>query len=264
MYTVGATTESGSLTSTYNHPDGRKEIIRKISPVNTKRGAEQYEAQLRQEMLKRDSLPQETPPAPRFREYAESFMSEYARVENKPSEVISKERILKNHLYPVFARKPLDRITRDDIKAYRSKKERILPLNHAVIEALSTLKKSKSGFLFTNSKGKPLTDNECKWPIKKACSRAGNPTDFLARPSDIRSPVILCRQASASWKCSDTSVMRTSEPRNGMLISTRKSAMLRWKNCRVIAHISHRTWCYFVTMRNHSRKLAEEEGFETI
>ena len=273
---------------TYNHPDGRKEIIRKVSPVNTKRGAEQYETQLRQEMLKRDSLPQEKPPAPRFREYAESFMTEYARVENKPSEVISKERILKNHLYPVFARKPLDRITRDDIKAYRSKKlraglspktinnhvtvltrilgeavesglipfvprvrrlkvpppqfdyllpeeahqlveaaeglwqvmillalstglrqgellalqwqdidlakrflivrhslfrgrvgtpksnkERILPLNGAVIEALSTLKKSKSGFLFTNSKGKPLTDNECKWPIKKACSRAG-------------------------------------------------------------------------------------------
>jgi len=106
---------------TYTHPDGRKEIVRKNSPVQTKRGAEQYEAQLRQAMLQQDSMPKEKPPCPIFRDYAEAFMTNCAEVENKPSEILSKERTLRNHLFPAFGKKPLDLISRDGIKAFRSK-----------------------------------------------------------------------------------------------------------------------------------------------
>ena len=272
---------------TYKHPNGRKEVVKHNSPVNTKRGAEQYEAQQRREMLERDSRPNEKPDCPSFKEYAESFMIEVARVENKPSEVASKERMLRNHLLPIFGRKRLDEITRDDIKTYRSRKlkaglnpktinnhvtvlcrilgeavesghisfvprvrrlktppskfdflmpeeahrlvdaaegqwqvmillalstglrqgellalqwvdinlkkrflmvrhnifrgkvgspksnkERIVPLSVPTVEALLTLERSANGYVFVDEKDNPLTDNKCKWPLKRACVQA--------------------------------------------------------------------------------------------
>ncbi len=105
---------------TYRHSDGRKEIVRKISPINTKRGAEQFEMLLRQKKMDEDQASQSQPIPKIFQEYAETFMNDYARVENKPSEVASKERILQNHLLPAFGGMRLDAITRDDIKTYRS------------------------------------------------------------------------------------------------------------------------------------------------
>lgn len=107
---------------TWKPPDGRKEVIRRISPVNTKRGAERYESQLRQDLLDRDSRPDKKPVCMTFKEYAEIFMVNVAMVENKPSEVYSKESILRVHLYPAFGNKPLDQITRDQIKMFRSRK----------------------------------------------------------------------------------------------------------------------------------------------
>ncbi len=35
----------------FQHPDGRIERVRKTSPVNSRRGAEQYEHQIRQALL---------------------------------------------------------------------------------------------------------------------------------------------------------------------------------------------------------------------
>jgi len=39
----------------YQHPDGRVERVQKVSPVQTRRGAEDYERQVRQALL--DAMP---------------------------------------------------------------------------------------------------------------------------------------------------------------------------------------------------------------
>ena len=71
--------------------DGRAQRIRKFSPVQTKRGAEQYEQQLRQSLLdgtygkqEEEEVPRETPTLAAF---AKEFIDTYATANNKPSEV---------------------------------------------------------------------------------------------------------------------------------------------------------------------------------
>ena len=107
---------------TYRHPDGRKEEIRKSTPFKSKKKAESYERQLRKALLEEDEGLVEPVEIPCFGEYANHFLETYARVENKPSEVDSKEKILRNHLKPEFGKRKLDEITKQDVKAYRSKK----------------------------------------------------------------------------------------------------------------------------------------------
>ena len=59
----------------FKHADGRNERVRRQSPVQTKRGAEDYERQLRQVML--NPRP-EGKDVPIFSRYAEEFMTTYA------------------------------------------------------------------------------------------------------------------------------------------------------------------------------------------
>ncbi len=64
-------------------------------------------------------------------------------------------------------------IFRGRVGSPKSHKERIVPLSFPTVEALLTLERSASGYVFTDDKGKPLTDNKCKWPLKRACAHAG-------------------------------------------------------------------------------------------
>jgi hypothetical protein len=63
----------------FEHPDGSRVRLRKVSPVQTKRGAEQYERDLRQELLARgrdgiDEKAEEKKEAPRFAAFADEFV----------------------------------------------------------------------------------------------------------------------------------------------------------------------------------------------
>lgn len=105
----------------YQHPDGRRMRIRRTSPVQTKRGTEDYERQLRNELLEgRFGQPEEEPPAPvpTFAVFSEEFMTVYASTRNKESEVRSKESILKIHLRPAFGDLRLDEIDRRRIDGF--------------------------------------------------------------------------------------------------------------------------------------------------
>ena len=272
----------------YRHPDGRVEKVRQTSPVQTRRGAEHYELQLRQALLERDDGRRSPKKTPAFAAWAERFMAECAKPQNKVSEVESKQRILDNHLLPTFGKMPIDRIGRDEIKAYRtrklkdglspksvnnhitvltrilgeavesgllefvprlkrlkmpplkvdfltaeeatalveaaegqwkvmiqlalttglrqgellglqwqdvnldrrflvvrrsifrgrvgtpkSNKERVLPLNDGIVAALIAHKHGKGPWVFSGSGGDPLTDQQCKWPLWRACARSG-------------------------------------------------------------------------------------------
>ncbi len=106
----------------FTHADGRRERVRRASPVSTKRGAEQYERELRQTLLDGKAVQEKEVPVPTLTEFEAEFLEDYALAHNKPSEVASKRRILKHHLIPYFGEMKLDSITKRDIKHYRSRK----------------------------------------------------------------------------------------------------------------------------------------------
>jgi integrase len=98
--------------------------IRRRSPVDTRRGADEYERILRQRLL--DGVPLTGTPvtkvAPNLSEFSVDFMTKYAEVENKPSEVRSKRTVFDNHLIPFFGRMRVDEIRVKDIDAFRAAK----------------------------------------------------------------------------------------------------------------------------------------------
>jgi integrase len=105
----------------FEHPDGHVERERKVSPVQTRRGAEQYERDLRQTLLIGDRK-KERSEIPTLAQFADDFVETYAKANNKPSEVDSKRRWLKL-LLPAMGRKRLDEIGTQDVEAYKAAKK---------------------------------------------------------------------------------------------------------------------------------------------
>ncbi|RKH39108.1 site-specific integrase [Corallococcus sp. AB050B] len=106
----------------YQHPDGRVERVRKASPINTRRGAEEYERQVRHALLT-GSFGKETQNKqdriPTFREFVPRFIT-YSENNNKPSSVASKRQILSNHLIPAFGSLSLDSIGLVEIEEFKA------------------------------------------------------------------------------------------------------------------------------------------------
>jgi integrase len=108
----------------YTYPDGTKERLKRKSPVQTRRGAEQYERQVREAMLANPSnngtrVRREVPTLDAF---ADEFVESYARANNKASEVKGKKEILAHHLRPAFGRLKLNRIGPQEIERYKARK----------------------------------------------------------------------------------------------------------------------------------------------
>jgi len=124
---TGKVTESWMVDIKFQHPDGRVERVRKISPVNTRRGAEHYEREVRHRLLQGQSIQtsKEVEPSrriPTFKTFSEEFISNYAMAHNKPSEIHNKKTMLNGHLIPAFGSRRLDAITTRDIEAYVANK----------------------------------------------------------------------------------------------------------------------------------------------
>ena len=103
----------------FQHADGRIERVRKLSPVQTRAGAEEYERQCRGQMLLPPVVQKEVP---RFDQFEHEFVNTYARTTNKPSEIRAKESILSLHLVPVFGKSRLNEITSRRIDSYKADK----------------------------------------------------------------------------------------------------------------------------------------------
>lgn len=97
----------------YRHPDGRIERVRELA--RTRRGAERREREIINMMedgtwcQKRKEHIEETR-VPTLSEFADEFIMTYARVNNKPSEVTTKEGILRRYLTPTLGELQLDKI----------------------------------------------------------------------------------------------------------------------------------------------------------
>jgi integrase len=123
---TGKASEVWTVDIKWKHLDGRIERVRKVSPVNTRRGAEKYEADIREALLagtwgkEVEAAPEET--VPTLEAFANDFIDDYAEAKNKASEVESKRSILRNHLVPALGHKRLDEITARDVEAYQGRK----------------------------------------------------------------------------------------------------------------------------------------------
>ena len=102
-----------------------RQRIRAHSPVNTKRGAEEYERQLRQKLLDgtygKEAEKEKEKSQTKFKDFVADFM-EYARSNNKPSEVENKQMILRLHLVPAFGELELSAIKPRLIEQYKGRK----------------------------------------------------------------------------------------------------------------------------------------------
>ncbi|OJH41107.1 tyrosine-type recombinase/integrase [Cystobacter ferrugineus] len=106
----------------YQHPSGRVERVRKASPINTRRGAEEYERQIRHALLtgsfgkEKQNEPGRVPTlgdfVPRFITYSEN--------NNKHSSVVAKRQILDDHLLPAFGNMALDSIGPAEIEDFKA------------------------------------------------------------------------------------------------------------------------------------------------
>jgi integrase len=121
-------------------PGAAPQRIRMVSPANTKKGAEEYERQLRDEMRQKIEAPASGAPTthvpsvspapsapknkeiPSLRAFASDFLQNYAKVYNRPVEVTQKERVLKKHLLPLLGDLRLDEIDGRVISSYAGAK----------------------------------------------------------------------------------------------------------------------------------------------
>ena len=86
----------------FEHVDGRRERVRKVSPVQTRRGAEVYERKLRAELLSPSPRKKEVPT---LQEFAPRFIEGYAKANRqKASGIRAKESIIATHLAPMFGK----------------------------------------------------------------------------------------------------------------------------------------------------------------
>ncbi|EDM74262.1 Phage integrase [Plesiocystis pacifica SIR-1] len=101
-------------------PDGRKQTIRKVSPVQTKRGAEQYERELRKQLVSGEILKggAKRRKVPTLKEFSEEFLA-YQATMNKPGVIDWKKSILRTHLLPALGRRRLDAIDERVIDAFK-------------------------------------------------------------------------------------------------------------------------------------------------
>ncbi len=108
----------------FPRPDGHVREIRRTSPVNTRRGAEEYERQLRTGLLdgslERAKTTAETATVAQF---ADRFL-DWAEVNNKPSTLYAKRIIVREHLLPAFGALRLDAVRFAAIESYKAKKLR--------------------------------------------------------------------------------------------------------------------------------------------
>ena len=103
----------------YSPIDGPRQRVRRRSPVQTKRGAEEYERQLRTTLL---SPPEDKKEVPTLNVFSREFLENYCSTNNKPSELRMKRSTFKNHLRPAFGRLRLDRIGMREVERYKARK----------------------------------------------------------------------------------------------------------------------------------------------
>jgi integrase len=138
---TGATREFLLVDVVFEHADGRVQRVRKVAPVQTRRGAEEYERQLRAEMLNPPPLKKKE--VPTLEAFAPRFIEGHAKAKRqKASGVNTKESILRVHLLPMFGTLMLDQITDERVAKLEARlRDRSRKTTNNVLTVLNKLLK---------------------------------------------------------------------------------------------------------------------------
>jgi integrase len=190
-------------------PDGSKVRISGTPSRNTKLAAEQDERAHIDRVLNPPAPKIDKKEAPRFEQFAEQFLL-LAESDNKPSELYSKEMILRVHLKPAFGKVKLDQIDYAAIQDYAATKSKKLA-KKTVNNHLTVLRR-----LLVVAKKRGLIEAvpEIEW------LNAPDPDfDFLTFEEAER----LIEAADGEWRCMILVALRTGL-RQGELLA------LRWED----------------------------------
>lgn len=109
----------------YKHPDGRLTRVRKVAVVQTKRGAQQEEQQIRLALLNGTYRREEEPKPkeiPKFSDFAEECLRTYFASHNRPRTVREKQRTLARAILPALGKLRLDEIRPRIIEGYKAER----------------------------------------------------------------------------------------------------------------------------------------------
>ncbi|MCA9709639.1 MAG: site-specific integrase [Myxococcales bacterium] len=117
-------------------PDGTITRVRKVSPVQTKRAAEQYEREIRAMLVarvfgkeepkkrrERRNKEAKEKAVPRFAGFAATFIDTYAKTNNRPSTVREKRRALRRGMLEHIGHLRLDQITARHVEGYKARRK---------------------------------------------------------------------------------------------------------------------------------------------
>ncbi|RJS14633.1 site-specific integrase [Corallococcus sp. H22C18031201] len=119
----GKVEEAWQVDFVFQHADGRKQRVVKFSPVQTRRGAEQYERDLRTSLLngtfgKEEKTEELDDRVVTLGDFTERFLT-YSDNNNKNSSVDSKRQILRDHILPFFGAMALSSIGSAEIENFK-------------------------------------------------------------------------------------------------------------------------------------------------
>jgi len=116
--------------------------VRDFSPLNTRRGAEQYERLIRQALLDgtfgREDQTENKPPVPTLAEFEARYL-ENAELHNKPGTIQEKRSIFRNHLTSTFGPQRLNSIGALEFDALKLKLKRAGTSSKTINNVLGTL-----------------------------------------------------------------------------------------------------------------------------
>lgn len=124
-------------------PDGSITRIRKVSPVPTRRGAANYEREVRAALLEgtRSSKEDTQPAVPTLASFAAYFIDTYATTNNRPSTVREKRRTLGRGMLAELGRLRLDQIGPRQLEAFKARRKKDGVGNKTINEELAILSK---------------------------------------------------------------------------------------------------------------------------
>ncbi|CAM3246267.1 site-specific integrase [Corallococcus sp. ZKHCc1 1396] len=117
---AGKVEEAWQVDFVFQHSDGRRQRVVKFSPVQTRRGAEQYERELRSAILN-GTFGKERKSEERITlaKFTQRFLT-FSENNNKNSSVFSKRQILKHHITPFFGEMALSEIGPAEIEDFKA------------------------------------------------------------------------------------------------------------------------------------------------
>lgn len=118
-----------------------RQRYRKASPDNSRAGAQSYEAILRHKLARGEPIETQKIESA-FKDFVENWFQVYVKNNNKHSEIVTKESIIRVHLVPYFGRSKLQDIGNLDIERYKAKKIKENLSAKTINNHLSVLRKS--------------------------------------------------------------------------------------------------------------------------